>query len=189
MFMKNWKHEIATIPNLLSLLRLALIPVWVRVYQAGQFAAAGGLLAATCLTDALDGKIARRFDMVSTLGKVLDPLADKLTQLALILCLSWRFPVLKPVLALFAVKELFQLVLGAFHLLQGRMLPGALPTGKVCTAVLFASLTALVLLPELDPAAAGLIALTDGIFLLVSFVSYGLAYFGRHPLVRDLDAQ
>ena len=79
----------------------------------------------------IDGKIARRYNMITTLGKILDPLADKITQFTLTLCLSLEHPVLMPVLALSVVKELFQLIMGILHLRKGQMLPGALMIGKV----------------------------------------------------------
>lgn len=191
MFRNNWKKEILTIPNLLSLFRLVLIPVYAHLYLRAitpvQQFTAGAIMAVSCLTDAIDGKIARQFNMITTLGKILDPLADKITQLTLTLCLSIRYPVLKAVLALFIVKELFQLILGAFHLLHGKILPGALMTGKICTSVLFVSLIALVLFPDLPPLLVESIAVTDGVFLTISFVSYILAYFGKHALVQDLN--
>ena len=190
MFMKDWKKEILTIPNLLSLFRLILIPVYVSLYLQAespfQFYAAGGILAISCLTDAVDGKIARKYHMVSTLGKILDPLADKVTQFALTVCLSLRYPILRPVLVLFVVKELFQIILGAVNLLHGRMLPGALMAGKICTTVLFTSLITLVLFPDMNPSLVNGIALLDGVFLLISFVSYIFAYFGKNSPVEDL---
>lgn len=190
MFRNHWKKEILSIPNLLSLFRLALIPVYASLYlravTPGQYYTAGGILAVSCLTDAVDGKIARRFNMITTLGKILDPLADKITQLILTLCLSLRYPVLKPVLALLVVKEGFQLVLGAVNLVRGRMLPGALMAGKVCTTVLFVSLIALVLFPDLPHGVVTAMAAADSLFLTVSFVSYILAYFGKDPLLQDL---
>lgn len=190
MFIKNWKKEILTIPNLLSLFRLVLIPVYIHIYlrarEAVQFYTAGAILAVSCLTDALDGKIARHFHMISTLGKILDPLADKATQFALTLCLSLKYPVLVPVLGLFTVKELVQLTLGILHLRRGKMLPGALTAGKICTTVLFVSLITLVLFPNLDPRVVNAIALLDSTFLLFSFVCYVLAYLGKQPKVRDL---
>ena len=94
-----------------------------------------------------------------------------------------------PVLALFVVKEAFQLIAGIFFLRKGRMLPGALMTGKVCTTVLFISLIALVLFPEMNPAVVNVIALNDGVFLAISFVSYVLAYFGKNQKVQDLEAE
>lgn len=193
MNIKKWKKEILTIPNLLSLFRLVLIPVYVVIYlnatQPWQYITAGTILAVSCLTDMVDGKIARRFDMISTVGKVLDPVADKATQFALTLCLSLRYPVLRPVLGLFIIKEGFQLIAGIAALRNGKMLPGALMAGKVCTTVLFVSLIFLVLFPGLPHAAVSAIAALDAVFLMVSFVSYILAYFGKNSKVEDLKKQ
>lgn len=193
MFVKNWKKEILTIPNLLSLFRLVLIPVYIHLYMSAQtprqYLVAGGVLAVSCLTDLVDGKIARKFNMISTVGKILDPVADKLTQFALTLCLSLKYPVLQPVLVLFIVKELFQGVVGLFHLCKGKMLPGALMAGKVCTTVLFVSLTALVLFPDMNHALVNAIALVDSFFLCISFVNYVLAYFGKNRKIKDLKSE
>ena len=157
MFNKDWKKEIFTIPNLLSLFRLALIPVYVTVYlnaeEDWQYFVAGAILAVSCVTDLIDGKIARRFHMISTVGKVLDPLADKATQFTLTLCLSVQYPVLRPVLVLFVIKEGFQLIVGIIHFRKGKMLPGALMAGKICTTILFVSLIALVLFPGIPHSA------------------------------------
>lgn len=191
MFIKNWKKDILTIPNLLSLFRLFLVPVYVSLYlnasEQRHYYAAGIILAVSCLTDALDGHIARRCNMITTLGKILDPLADKVTQFALTLCLSLRYPVLKPVLILFVGKELIQTLLGLVHLHRGKMLAGALPVGKLCTAVLFVSLTILVLFPGIQISAIRAIALTDSIFLLISFIGYLSVYFGRSRMIQDME--
>ena len=193
MFIKSWKKEIFTIPNLLSLFRLLLIPVYVSVYlnatESDQFILAGAILAISCLTDMVDGKIARKYNMITTLGKVLDPLADKLTQLALTICLSIKYPVLYPVLGLFVVKELFQLVLGVVFLRKGKMLPGALMAGKICTTILFISLIALVLIPDMNAVAVQVIALVDAMFLTISFVSYAMAYLGKNVKVQDIGSE
>lgn len=193
MFIKDWKKEILTVPNLLSLFRLALLPVYVYIYmnatQTSQYLVAGTIMAVSCFTDIIDGKIARHFNMISTVGKILDPLADKVTQFTLTLCLSLKYPVLQPVLALFVVKEIFQLIAGIVNLCKGKILPGALMAGKVCTTVLFISLITLVLFPDMNPVAVDLIAIVDGIFLLVSFVSYILAYYGKNTKVQDLETE
>lgn len=193
MHIKDWKKEVFTIPNLLSLFRLALIPVYIYIYlgatETYQYITAGAIMAVSCLTDLIDGKVARRFNMVSTLGKILDPLADKITQFTLTVCLSLKHPQLFPVLALFVVKELFQLIAGAVHLKMGKMLPGALMAGKVCTTVLFISLIALVLFPLVDDTAVSVIAAVDAVFLGISFVSYILAYFGKNAKVQDLKSE
>ena len=191
MDIRKWKKEILTIPNLLSLFRLALIPVYVVIYlnarEPGQYVTAGAILAVSCLTDMVDGKIARRFGMISTVGKVLDPVADKATQFTLTLCLSMNYPVLRPVLILFVIKEGFQLIVGIIHFRKGKMLPGALMAGKICTTVLFVSLIALVLFPGLPHSAVTAIALVDTGFLVFSFISYIQAYFGKNIKVQDMD--
>jgi hypothetical protein len=113
MFIKNWKKEIFTIPNILSFFRLILIPVYVTIYltarEATDYLLAAAILAVSCLTDLIDGKIARHFNMVSTLGKIIDPLADKATQFSLIICLTSQYPILWCLVGLFVVKEGFQL--------------------------------------------------------------------------------
>ena len=193
MYIKDWKRELFSIPNLLSFFRLVLIPVYSYIYlnatQTYQYFIAGSIMAVSCLTDMIDGKIARHFNMITTLGKILDPVADKVTQFTLTLCLSLKYPVLLPVLSLFVVKEGFQLIAGLFFWRKGRMLPGALMAGKVCTTVLFISLIALVLFPNMNPAAVNLIALVDSVFLFISFINYILAYFGRNKKIQDMEIQ
>lgn len=190
MSIQNWKKEILTIPNLLSMFRLLLIPVYVHFYRNAvtrlQYIAAAGILAVSCLTDLADGKIARHFHMVSTVGKILDPLADKCTQLALFLCLSARYPLVYPVLFLFLVKEMFQLLAGIFHYRHGKILPGALMAGKCCTTVLFVSFLLLILFPQLSRGAAGGILALDSLFLLLAFGSYIRAYYGKNKKIQDL---
>ena len=191
MYIKDWKKEVFTIPNLLSLFRQALIPVYITVYlnaeEDWQYFVAGAILAVSCVTDLIDGKIARRFHMISTVGKVLDPLADKATQFSLTLCLSVHYPVLRPVRELFVIKEGFQLIVGIIHFRKGKMLPGALMAGKICTTILFVSLIALVLFPGIPRGAVNAIALVDTGFLIFSFISYILAYFGKNTKVQDMD--
>lgn len=193
MFIRSWKKDIFSIPNLLSLFRLLLIPVYATLYlnatQRYQYLLAGVILAVSCLTDMIDGRIARKYNMITTLGKILDPLADKLTQLTLTICLSLKYPVLYPVLGLFIMKELFQLVLGVVFLRKGKMLPGALMAGKVCTTILFVSLIALVLMPNIPPVAVKAIAVIDALFLIISFVSYAMAYFGKNVKVQDIPSE
>ena len=193
MFIKNWKRDFFTIPNILSLFRLLLIPVYAGLYlnatEKYQYILAGTILTISCLTDMIDGKIARKYNMITTLGKILDPLADKLTQFALTICLSMKYPVLYPVLSLFVIKELFQLVLGIVFLRRGKMLPGALMAGKVCTTVLFVSLILLVFMPDMSRGTVTLIAAVDTIFLMISFVSYALAYLGANAKVQDMDSE
>ena len=191
MIIKDWKKDVFTIPNMLSLFRLVLIPVYVYIYlnatERAHYAIAAGILAVSCLTDLIDGKIARHFNMISTVGKILDPLADKLTQFTLMICLAIRHPVLWLIAGLFFVKESFQLIAGFLTLRKGRMLTGALISGKVCTTVLFLSLILMVLIPGLKEDIVGLIAVIDSIFMLIAFADYGRTYYKNTPMIQKLE--
>lgn len=191
MHIQSWKDEVFTIPNFLSLFRLILIPVYMTIYlqadKTADYILAGTILALSCLTDLADGKIARHFNMISTLGKILDPIADKATQFTLTLCLSLRHPVLWAVMAVFVVKEIFQLVAGIIHLRKGKILPGALMEGKICTTVFFISLIALVFMPQIRPSAVAAIAGINIVFLAISFVGYIRAYYGHRITLEDMN--
>ena len=89
--------------------------------------------------------------------------------------------------SVFILKELIQLTLGAVNLSRGKMLPGALITGKICTTVLFVSLTGLVLFPNISNTVVRFIAAADASFLLISFISYLSAYLGSHPKTKNLE--
>ncbi len=191
MFIKNWKKEIFTIPNLLSIFRLTLIPVYISIYLNAKTSAdyylAAAILAVSCLTDLIDGKIARHFNMISTLGKILDPLADKLTQFTLIVCLTVKYPVLKYLVSLFILKESFQLIAGCLNLRKGKMLKGALLTGKICTTILFISLILLVLIPEIPGKIVTAIAIVDALFMVAAFSDYVISYFRRDSDFQSID--
>lgn len=191
MFIKDWKKEILTIPNILSLFRFVLIPVYMAIYLNAtvptDYYLAAGILAVSCLTDLIDGKIARHFNMISTIGKILDPLADKATQFTLIICLAAKYPVLWYLVGMFIVKESFQLIAGGINLRKGKMLKGALLSGKICTTVLFISLIIMVMIPSIPEQIVNYIAMADMIAMIVSFGNYLFTYFTRDNKFQNLN--
>ncbi len=190
MLSKDWKKEILTIPNLLSLFRLVLIPVYIFIYLNARdnfdYLLAAIILAVSCLTDLIDGKIARHFNMITNLGKILDPLADKLTQFSLIICLASKYSILWYLVGLFVIKESFQLIAGGIKLRKGIMLKGAQLTGKICTTVLFISLIILVMIPELEEKTAFWIIFVDAIFMCIAFIDYLLVYFKKESKFQSI---
>ena len=176
--MKNGidRREILSIPNLMGYFRILLIPLFSWMYctadSTGDYYAAAVVVGVSGLTDMFDGKIARRFHMITELGKFIDPLADKLTQAALLICLAIRYPLMRAVLVLFVIKEGFMAVMGALLLSRGKKLDGAMWFGKVCTAVLYAVLFLLLLLPGIGTTAANVLIGICGAFLLFSFLMY-----------------
>ena len=191
MQVNDWKKEVWTIPNLLSAFRIGLIPVYLTIYlnadSAEDYALAASVLAVSCLTDLVDGKIARKFNMISRVGKVLDPLADKLTQLSLILCLSPRRKMLKYLLVIFLIKEFWQLFAMIAAMRRGKALDGALWSGKVSTTVLFTGLGLMFLFPCMSERTVNIISGVCLVFLLYAFGDYALAYFGKHKKIYDLE--
>ena len=178
---------------MLSLFRLMLIPVYVVIYlkatEPVHYYIAGGILAVSCLTDLIDGQIARHFNMISTVGKFLDPLADKLTQFTLTICLAVRHPILWIMVGLIFVKESFQLIAGIITFRKGQMLKGALMSGKICTTILFMSLIIMVLTPEvyLTDKIVLIVTLVDVAFLLFAFADYGWTYYKHTSMIEDLN--
>jgi len=147
------KKDILTIPNLLSFFRILLIPliVWLYAVEERRYAALAAV-GVSALTDVVDGYVARHFNMVSELGKVLDPIADKLTQAALLLCVAFRYPVLYWVFALFALKEILQGLLGLAVVRATGKMQSARWYGKLSTVVFYTTMLLLILpvpLPEL----------------------------------------
>lgn len=163
-------HKIITIPNLLSLFRLCLIPVILWLYLAEQRnILAGSILILSGITDIADGLIARHFHMISDLGKVLDPVADKLTQAAMLLCLLVRFPLMILPLLLMACKELFMAVSGALIIRRKRVVLGAVWHGKAATACLYAMMLLHVFWNQIPP-------LLSAISIIVCFLMVGLSF-------------
>ncbi len=141
-----------TIPNILSLIRIALVPVFAALYlQSAQNPVllwwAVAVLALSGLTDLVDGKIARALNQVSEIGKVLDPIADKITQVTVVFCLAIRMPQLWPLLILCAVKEILQAI-GAFIMFRrGVKVQSARWYGKVSTFVFYFAMALVVVFP------------------------------------------
>lgn len=101
-----------TIPNALSIFRLILLPVFVTLYMMGMDNQpalqywAFGILVLSGLTDLFDGLNCPRFNQISDLGKVLDPIADKVTQVTVVICLAIQYRALIPLVIICFFKEL-----------------------------------------------------------------------------------
>lgn len=135
-----------TVPNLLSLIRILLIPVFGVLFYQGHIGWAVIILVLSGLTDFFDGKIARRFNQISELGKMLDPIADKLTQITIAVVIFLEFnksqnPTMqwfKWVFLFFLFKELLMVIIGAIMLACGLRPVAAEIYGKVATFVFYA---------------------------------------------------
>ncbi len=139
--MKDLFKGCLTVPNLLSLIRILLIPVFAVLFYQGEVLWAVFVLFLSGLSDFFDGKIARRFNQISALGKILDPVADKLTQITIAVMLFLEFHqspsaamrAFSWVFLFFLFKEGVMILGGALMLTLG-IRPGAAEIyGKVAT--------------------------------------------------------
>ena len=141
---ENWN----TIPNWLCFLRIALIPIFSVLFIKEHYIIAFVLMIIAAVTDLLDGKIARKYNMVSNLGKILDPIADKLSQVAIVIILIFKFwsfeGILKYLLFLFIAKELIMVIAGALLLAKGMRPVAAEMWGKVATTVFYIFMIAII---------------------------------------------
>ncbi len=181
MYFKNWKKEWKSIPNLLSLFRLLLVPVYLYLTLGAASKQdiywAAGVLILSGLTDFADGQIARRFDQITDLGKFLDPAADKITQLSLMISLAHFNPEITWLVALFIVKELFMVIASAIGLKEKVYLQGAAWFGKVSTAIIYIAIPVLLLFPNLPQGFQKFLFYLMGFFLTLSFILYMREYW------------
>ncbi|MCL2811610.1 MAG: CDP-alcohol phosphatidyltransferase family protein [Clostridia bacterium] len=133
--MEKIRHERnVNIPNALTLMRILLLPVYAWRYLADDIPGALAVCAAVCISDMLDGLIARRFNQITTLGKLVDPLADKLLLLTALICFGIRGRLEWWVIALVLGKEAL-MVAGGVYALRKKIVVGALWIGKVATGL------------------------------------------------------
>lgn len=167
------RKDILTLPNLLSLLRLLMIPLIVWLYvKEKNYKAATLVILISGITDVADGICARKFNMVSDFGKILDPIADKFTQGTLIICLSLKYSKMLWLIVLFAVKEFVMGLLGYITLKSKDSVNSAKWYGKVSTFVLYFSMMLLILIPDMNTAAVNALTLLCAGILLLSLVMY-----------------
>ena len=190
--MKGLFKNCWTIPNLLSVIRILLIPVFAYLFYNDEKILAVVMLAVSGLTDMFDGKIARKFNQISDLGKVLDPVADKLTQITIAVMLLIDFktasnPVINAlgwVFLVFLIKEAVMIVGGLVMLLLN-IRPGAAEFwGKAATMVFYVGMVIIIAVGpevgalndivgfELPNIVTGIIVVLCAIMTIAAFASY-----------------
>lgn len=173
------------VPNLLSLIRLLLIPVFVTVFfsespNAGYIAAAIFLIA--FMTDVADGYIARKYNLVTKLGRILDPLADKLMKAAAVVCLTIRGDIPLWIILVLLAKELVMLSGGAVMLKKMRDVPASNWFGK-CAEGYICALTFLLIMVRIPgdvTLALWCVALLIEVFALVVYAVRALELLREH---------
>lgn len=133
-----------TIPNLICLVRILLITPFVEFFLDKEYVWAAIVIIASGLSDCFDGLIARKFNQESELGKILDPLADKLTLLAVGVCLCLIEPFFLPVVFILVVKDILMLIGSSKVVKMGIIIPKSKWYGKVGTVMFYITVTFIV---------------------------------------------
>lgn len=172
--------RIFTIPNLLTVFRILLIPLIVWLYCGRQdYPLAAWALVLSGVTDVADGFIARRFHMVSDLGKVLDPIADKLTQTAALVCLLIRFQAVWWLLGVLVVKETVMTVMGVLVIRRTGAVYSAAWHGKLATCVLYAVILAHIIWYDIPQKFSLPLSLTGVACIVLSLTLYSIQNLRR----------
>ena len=164
------------IPNILTLIRIALIPVTAYFFCTGQNVIAAFVFIAACLTDILDGFIARRFNMITNIGKLLDPLADKGIQITLLISLALSSLMPWPVIVIIACKELIQCIC-AFIMYRRGIIFKAKFTGKASTVETPLCVRTIMLFGNKLGASLPVLQWLPVVFAIPAFINYTMLFF------------
>ncbi len=138
------RDAVFTIPNIISFTRILLIIPFVVFFLLGKYLIAFSVILLSGISDCLDGFLARKLNQVSELGKLLDPVADKLTLISVVICMGVLIPEILPIAIVLIIKDVLMLV-GGFYLLKKEIIPPpAKWYGKVATAVFYVSVITIV---------------------------------------------
>ena len=171
----TYKHKIITVPNVLSLFRLLLIPVIVWLYTVKKDPVwTVAVLVLSGVTDIVDGIIARKCHMISDFGKAFDPVADKLTQIAMLFCLVTRFRWMLLPLGLLVVKELTAAATGLLVIRKTGKVMGAVWHGKATTAALYSMMLIHLMWYAIPQIVSGMLIGGCTVLILLSAILYSV---------------
>lgn len=181
------KNQILTLPNILSFFRILLIPVIIGLhaysYSTGDALfryLSAGVIVLSALTDVLDGIIARHFNQITDFGKFIDPVADKLTQMAMVVCIALEFYYVFALLGLLIVKDILLFIWGYFVFKKTDKINSSRWFGKACTVIIYLSMFYLFIIDihSLQPIVVHLLFAVCCSAVIGSTILYGVFYAG-----------
>lgn len=181
------KEDLFKIPNILCYIRILLVPVFVFLFIKEYYWQSALVVIVASATDVIDGWVARHFNMITDWGKFIDPLADKLMQLAMLIMAIFKNTWVVILISVFLLKEIIMLIVGLYIYHKGENLNGSMWCGKLATVILDASLLLIIALPSRiirDEFVFCLIGIST-IFLVLSFVIYMREYIHMY---KDMKA-
>ncbi len=171
------KHNFS-VPNILSVIRLVLVAAFVVAFFTYESMLPAGIIALiAALTDVADGYIARKYNMITDLGMILDPLADKLIQASICLCIGYKYNLIIIPL-IFILKELLMIIGGMIIVKAQKKLPPSKWYGKLATLVFFTATLAIMVFDRwIKRALAIILLLIAAVFMAFAFALYIVRFF------------
>lgn len=185
--------DLMTIPNAISFVRILLITPFVAFFIAGKYITmnyipAVVILAISGISDFLDGMIARKFHQESELGKVLDPLADKLTLIAVGVCLIFIEPYVLPLMIIMVLKDILMIIGGTIIINKGVIPPKSSWYGKVSTFMFYISVGMVVSMAVFnyrnETLSLTILGVTAGM-MIFSLVNYAIIFFRIQKQIKE----
>lgn len=182
---RNFWREYFSIPNIMGYFRIALAMLYMLLF----YRALGGApywpvivtIVISGITDFFDGKIARRFNMVTDWGKMLDPIADKITLGAIIISLSFKYAIVVPMVVFYVIKEGYMAVVGIISIKKGNKIEGAMWYGKVCTFTTYVILIVLLVFPDMPEMLVNVLIIANMVVMAFTLIKYFI--YHKHLLI------
>lgn len=172
----NFWSEYFSIPNLMGYFRIILAAVYMFLFynslDGGAYWPVIAVIVLSGFTDFLDGKVARKFNMVTDWGKMLDPIADKITIGVIIISLSLKYKIVIAMIVLYVIKEGYMAVIGMILIKKGHKIEGAKWYGKLCTFGTYVILILLLLLPKMSMTAINVLIILNMAIMVFTLVNY-----------------
>ena len=171
----KYQKKILTIPNILSFVRLCLIPIIVWLFLGKEdYLLTGIFVVISGLTDVVDGTIARKFNMISDFGKLLDPVADKATQIVVALLLTTKFPLMFLPIGVGVIKEIFMTISGYLVVKKCNVVLGSNWHGKLATVVLTITMALHLVWSDINSVLSTILIILSAALILLSLVLYAV---------------
>lgn len=181
---ENKEVYLLNLPNVLTILRFFLIPLFVLVFFSSvkyNYLIAIGVFLLSGLTDVLDGFIARRYNMVTEFGKLFDPLADKLMILTVLWCLAYKGYVPSIVFYIILFKELFMIVGSVILYGRIKIVVSANIYGKIATVLLYIAIISLLLNMKISL----YILMIAVVFAIFALIVYTVKYLSEYKKLKS----
>lgn len=173
--------ELFTVPNIISFMRIILIIPFVFLFLSEEYILAFSFILISGISDALDGFFARKLKQISKLGKMLDPIADKLTLVAVVTCVGILIPELITLVIILVLKDLLMLAGGYYLLKKGIVPPAAKWYGKVATIIFYISVVFIIFMKAFmgvdNPLINGIILGITSIAMMFALIKYSIIFF------------